>query len=161
MLPRWHSSKESACQCRRQSRCGFNPWVRKIHWKKKWQPISVFFSGKFHGQRSLVGYCLGGHKETWLSDWGCNIQNTEIMEFSPITSWGKINGETMEAVQWQTYFLGLQNHCRWWPQPWNEKMLAPWKKSYDNPKQCIKNQRHHFVDKCLYSQSYDFSSSNI
>ena len=29
------------------------------------------------------------------------------------------------------YFLGLQNHCRWWVQPWNEKMLAPWKKSYD------------------------------
>ena len=30
------------------------------------------------------------------------------------------------------YFLGLQNHCRWWLQPWNYKTLAPWKKSYDN-----------------------------
>ena len=29
------------------------------------------------------------------------------------------------------YFFGLQNHCRWWLQPWNEKMLAPWQKSYD------------------------------
>ena len=29
------------------------------------------------------------------------------------------------------YFFGLQNHCRWWLQPWNWKMLAPWKKSYD------------------------------
>ena len=45
------------------------------------------------------------------------------------------------------YFLGLQNHCRWWLQPWNEKTLAPWKKSYDQPRQCIKKQRHHFADK--------------
>ena len=33
------------------------------------------------------------------------------------------------------YFLGLQNHCRWWLQPWNSKTLAPWKKSYDKPRQ--------------------------
>ena len=36
------------------------------------------------------------------------------------------------------------------------KMLAPWKKSYDKPRQCIKKQRHHFVDKGPYSQSYGF-----
>ena len=39
-------------------------------------------------------------------------------------------------------FGGLQNHCRWWLQPWNWKMLAPWKKSDDQPRQHIKNQRH-------------------
>ena len=39
--------------------------------------------------------------------------------------------------------------------------LAPWKKSYDKPKQYIKNQRHYFADKCLYSQSYGFSSSHV
>ena len=33
------------------------------------------------------------------------------------------------------YFPELQNHCRWWLQPWNWKMLAPWKKSYDQPRQ--------------------------
>ena len=38
------------------------------------------------------------------------------------------------------YFGGLQNHCRWWLQPWNEKTLAPWKKSYDQPKQHIENR---------------------
>ena len=31
------------------------------------------------------------------------------------------------------YLFGLQNHCRWWLQPWNQKTLAPWKKSYDQP----------------------------
>ena len=45
------------------------------------------------------------------------------------------------------YFFGLQNHCRWWLQPWNEKMLAPWKKSYDQSRQHIKNQRYYFATK--------------
>ena len=45
------------------------------------------------------------------------------------------------------HFLGLQNHCRWWLQPWNSKMLASWKKSYGQPRQHIKNQRHYFANK--------------
>ena len=45
------------------------------------------------------------------------------------------------------YFGGLQNHCRWWLQPWNQKMLAPWKKNYDKPRQHVRKQRHHFADK--------------
>ena len=40
-------------------------------------------------------------------------------------------------------------------------MLAPWKKSYDKPRQCIKKWRHHFANKGLYNQSYDFSSSHV
>ena len=45
-----------------------------------------------------------------------NIQKTKIMTSSPITSWQK-DGETMETVT--DYIFGLQNHCRWWLQPWN------------------------------------------
>ena len=45
-----------------------------------------------------------------------NIQKTKIMASSPIASW-QIHGETMEPVR--DYFFGLQNHCRWWLQPWN------------------------------------------
>ena len=45
------------------------------------------------------------------------------------------------------YLFGLQNHGRWWLQPWNLKMLAPWKKSYDQPRQHIKKQRHYFTNK--------------
>ena len=40
-------------------------------------------------------------------------------------------------------------------------MHAPWKKSYGKPRQHIKKQRHYFADKCLYSQSYGFSSSHV
>ena len=53
--------------------------------------------------------------------------------------------------QWEIYLGWLQNHCRWWLQPWNWKMLAPWKKSYDQPRQHIKQQRHHFANKDVCS----------
>ena len=58
-------------------------------------------------------------------------------------------------------YFGLQNHCRWWPQPWNKKMLASWKKSYDQPKQHINKQKHYFTNKGPPSQSYGFSSSHV
>ena len=48
--------EKSACQFRGHSRYGLDPWVRKTPTNRKWQPIPVFFPGKFHGQRSLVGY---------------------------------------------------------------------------------------------------------
>ena len=57
------SGKESACWSRRQKRLRFNPWVGKTLWRRKWQPTAVVLPGKFHGQRSLVGYSLWGHKE--------------------------------------------------------------------------------------------------
>ena len=59
------------------------------------------------------------------------------------------------------YFFGLQNHCRWWLQPWNLKMLDPWKKSYDQPGQHIKKQRYYFANKGPSCQSYGFYSSHI
>ena len=52
-LPRWLRGKESTCQW---GRCGFDPWVGKIPWKRKWQPTLVFLLGKSHGERNLVGY---------------------------------------------------------------------------------------------------------
>ena len=62
-LPRWRSNKEAACQCRRCRRQGFDPWVGKSPWRRKWQPTPVFLPGEFHGQRSLVGYSPRGHKK--------------------------------------------------------------------------------------------------
>ena len=47
-------------QCRRP---GFNPWVEKILWRKKWQPTPVFLPAEFHGQMSLVCYSPWGCKE--------------------------------------------------------------------------------------------------
>jgi len=52
--------KEPTCQCRRQ----FNPWVRKIPWRRKLQPIPVFLPEKPLGQRNLVDYSPCGCKES-------------------------------------------------------------------------------------------------
>ena len=51
--------KRILLQCRRW---GFNPWVRKIPWRRKWQPTPVFSPGKSHGQRILAGYSPQDHK---------------------------------------------------------------------------------------------------
>ena len=56
-------------------------------------------------------------KESEKVGWKLNIQKIKIMAAGPITSW-EIDGETMETVA-DSIFGGLQNHCRWWFQPWN------------------------------------------
>ena len=58
------SGKESACQCKRLRRWSSGSWVRKIPWRRKWQPIPVFLPGESHGQRSLTGYSPWGRKES-------------------------------------------------------------------------------------------------
>ena len=58
-LPWWLSGKESAFHCRRPR---FDPCVRKIPWKRKWQPTPVFLPGKSPGQKSLVGHSPWGLK---------------------------------------------------------------------------------------------------
>ena len=77
-----------------------------------------------------------------------NIQKTKIMASGPITSW-QIDGETMETVT-DFIFLGSQitedSDCSH-----EIKTLAPWKESYDKPRQLIRKQRHYFADKCLSS----------
>ena len=56
------SRKEPACQGRGHRRRGFNPWVGKIPWRRKWQ-TPVFLPGESHGQRSLEGSNPWGHTE--------------------------------------------------------------------------------------------------
>ena len=58
------NGKEPTCQCRRHKRCGFDPWVGKIPWRRAWQPFPVFVPGESHRQRSLAGYSPWCHKES-------------------------------------------------------------------------------------------------
>ena len=87
-----------------------------------------------------------------------NIQKTKIMASGSITSW-QIEGKSRNSGR--LCFLGLQNHCRWWLQPWNWKTLTPWKESCDQPRQHIEKQRHYFANKGPYSQGYGFSSGHV
>ena len=87
-----------------------------------------------------------------------NIQKTKIMVSSPITSW-QIDGETVETVA-DFIFLGSKitadGECSH-----EIKMLTPWKETYDQRRQHIKNQRHYFANKCPSSQGCGFSSSHV
>ena len=58
------SGEESTYQCRKLRRHRFNSWVRKILWRRKWQPTPVFLLGETHEHRSLAGYRPWGHKES-------------------------------------------------------------------------------------------------
>ena len=82
-----------------------------------------------------------------------NIQKTKIMASCPITSW-QIDGETVETVTdfvfWSSK-ITADGDCSH-----EIKTLTPWKKSYDQPRQHIKKQRHYFVNKGLSSKAMVF-----
>ena len=87
-----------------------------------------------------------------------NIHKTKIMASGPISSWqmGKQRkqsetfwgGGGLKSLQMLTAATKL-------------KLLAPWKKSYDQPRQHIKKQRYYFANKGTSSQSYGFSSNHV
>ena len=56
--------KNPPANARNTEDTSFYPGVGKIRWRRKWQPTPGFLPGKSHGQRSLVGYSLWGHKES-------------------------------------------------------------------------------------------------
>ena len=74
----------------------------------------------------------------------CNIQKTKIMSSGPVTSW-QIHGETMETVS--DFILGGSKITADGDCSHGIKTLAPWEKSYNQPRQHIKKQRHYFADK--------------
>ena len=95
-FPHGSDGKSICLQCRRHR---FDPWVGKILWRRKWQPIPILLPGKFHGWRSLVGY----------SPWDCKESDTiEQLHFtSPqnymisidwVCQWGTL--DTKKPVMW-------------------------------------------------------------
>ena len=88
-----------------------------------------------------------------------NIHKTKIMASSPITSW-QIDGETVETVP--DFIFGgskitVDGDCS----HEIKRCLLLGRKSYNQPRQHIKEQRHYFANKGLSSQGYDFSSSHL
>ena len=88
-----------------------------------------------------------------------NIQKTKIMASSPITSW-QIDGGTMEIVT-DFIFGGSKITADGDCSHEIRRHLLLGKKSYDQPRQCIKKQRHQLAYKGLYTQCYVFSSSHV
>ena len=77
-LLRWFSGKESTYQYKRH---GFDPWVKKIPWRRKLQPTPVLLPGKSHRQRSLEGYSPWGHKESDRTE----QLSMHTLDISPLT----------------------------------------------------------------------------
>ena len=67
-FPGGASGKELAYQCRRHKRCGFDPWVGKIPWRRSWQPTPAFLPEEFHRERTLAGYSPQGRTESDMTE---------------------------------------------------------------------------------------------
>ena len=80
-----------------------------------------------------------------------NMQKTKIMASGPITSW-EIDGETVETVS--EFILGGSQITADGDCSHEIKRLAPWKKTYDQPRQHIKKLKHRFTNQGLYNQRY-------
>ena len=109
-------------------------------------------------EEELQSLLMKVKEESEEADLKLNIQKIKIRASGPITSW-QIDGETMETVTdfifWGSKITAHGNCSH------EIKMLAPWKESYDQPRQHIKKQRHYFANKGLQSQNYGFSSSHV
>ena len=96
--PWWVSRKESTCQCRRRE---FDPWVRKILWRRKWQPTPVFLLEKSLGQKSLADCSPRGHKES------NSTEHTHSMFPASAESWKQRLQEQWECLMLRYRSLNL------------------------------------------------------
>ena len=89
LIARWLSGKESTCQCWKLRTCGFDPWIRKIPWSRKWQSIAILLPGKFQGQRSLAGYGPWGCRvvHDWVTEHTCTHSHPLIWQFDFNVFW--------------------------------------------------------------------------
>ena len=103
-------------------------------------------------EEELKSFLMNVKEESEKVSLKLNIQKTKIMTSGPITSW-QMDGETLKTLETGgDSKITADGDCR---------MLAPWKKSYDQPKQHIQKQKHYFANKGPSSQSYGFSSSHV
>ena len=115
---RGSDAKQSACR-----RPGSNPWVRKIPWRREWQPTPGFLSGEFHGLRSLAAYSPWGHKE---SDTTEQHTHTHTHTHTKTTQMGYDSNS--ESVFWE-----WRNECQDRKDSFNEEKLPQPRRSQLSP----------------------------
>ena len=95
--------------CLQWGRPRFNPWVKKIPWKREWQPSLVSLPGEFHGQRNLAGYRLWDHKE---SDTTEQLTHTQTLIYTKTKYFCLIvrNAKTMD-IKGRLYTWTLYHEC--------------------------------------------------
>ena len=105
-------------------------------------------------EEELKSLLMQVNKESQKACLKLNIQKTQIMASSPISSWQNGNSGRFLFLVSKINVDGDYSHDI-------KRHLSPWKKSYNKPRHCIKKQRRHFPNKSLYSQSYSFASSHV
>ena len=112
--------KASASQC---GKPGFDPWVGKIPWTRKWQPTPVFLPGGSHGQRSLVGYSPRGRRVR--HDWANSLHFT----FKIIRLYlQNFRGREMRLGRWST--VGCKNQLHFLTLTKKQKQLLTFNLSF-------------------------------
>ena len=117
-LPRWLSGKRIRLPMQEIWRRGFNPWVRKVPWRRRWQLTLVFLPGKSHGQRSLVDYSPWGGRESetnahTLSTLQFVFQDNSLVCFSHLISsfWPTLTPGHFDQLWLIDQVLVLLNLC--------------------------------------------------
>ena len=139
-FPGGTSGKEPACQCRRCKRSGFDPWVGRIPWRRKWQPTLIFLSEESHGQRAwqptVHGVTRVGHalvtkppcmhicfffgipilQGRFLSEQCKNVMKRKPQDFSIFSMWGIFNFSRLDLQGWFMWIaiFCLPNICMSW-----------------------------------------------
>ena len=126
-LSRWLSGEKSACQCRSPRRQGFYPWIGKIPWSRKWQCTPVFVPGKFHGQRSLMGYSSRGHKEL---DWATERSHA-CAQMSQISLEWYRHHDSLKAASWAASSVGEKSECTLQGQGWGDEESDCWGSAWE------------------------------
>ena len=80
-----------------QERCGFDPWVGKIPWRREWKPTPIFLPGESHGQRSLVGLQSMVSQSIW-HDWVSTSHQGNLVKGHklPATKMSKCWGSSLQ-----------------------------------------------------------------
>ena len=107
----WVSGKESTCQCKRHR---FHPWIRKIPWKREWQPTPVFLPEKSHRQRTLTSYSPWGCKESDIATKqqqlpviNCELKNNNVQWCAPTLTAVPWKWKIQNNIKYLEYFLIL------------------------------------------------------
>ena len=77
----------------------FDPWVRKVPWRRTWQPTPVFLPGKSQGLRSLVGYSPQGHKELNMIEATKNAHTHIHTPGSKLVPWNLLQNKVSGTIK--------------------------------------------------------------
>ena len=110
--------EEPTCQCRRQKRRGFDPWVGKIPWKRAWQPTPGFLPGESHGQRCLAGCSPWGREELDTTEVTENATHMSFVHMRVLGNRPGLNAVDSTNKQqlgvWGPLVLVPQRPCQGW-----------------------------------------------